>query len=143
MEHYRKLERIYIAAKINRNMYESTTVAISEGQAEIRLEISEKYFHALDAIHGSVYFKLQDDAAFFAVNSLVEDVFVLTAAFNINLTRPASKGMLKSIGKVRSKTKNVFIAESSLVDDNGKEIGFGTGTFMRSKVALTPEIGYK
>jgi acyl-coenzyme A thioesterase PaaI-like protein len=37
------------------------------------------HHHSIHAVHGSVYFKALDDAAFFAVNSLVEDVFVLTA----------------------------------------------------------------
>ena len=50
---------------------------------EIDLTISDKYFHALNAIHGTVYFKLLYDAAFFAANSVVKDVFVLTSSFNL------------------------------------------------------------
>ncbi len=84
-----------------------------------------------------------DDAAFFAANSVIEDVFVLTASFSINLTRPVSKGIVKAIGKIRSKTKNLIIAEATLYNEEGKEIAFGTGNFMRSRVALVPEIGYK
>ena len=140
--HYQKLERMYLKTKVNVEIFDTITAKIGKGEAEIGLTISDKYFHALDAIHGSVYFKLLDDAAFFAANSVVEDVFVLTSSFNLNLIRPVSEGKLKAIGKLRSQSKNVFIAESTLYNEQGQEIAFGTGTFMRSRVALTPEIGY-
>ncbi|MBW1297984.1 PaaI family thioesterase [Aquimarina litoralis] len=142
-EHYSKLEKMYLNANINTNIFDTTTVKISEGISEIGLTISDKYFHALGAIHGSVYFKLLDDAAFFAVNSLVEDAFVLTTSFNINLVRPASKGIIKAIGKVKFRSTNLYVAESVLYNEDGKEIGFGTGNFAKSKVALTEKIGYK
>jgi uncharacterized protein (TIGR00369 family) len=140
--HFQKLERMYLKTKVNVEIFDTITAKIAEGEAEIGLTISDKYFHALDAIHGTVYFKLLDDAAFFAANSVVEDVFVLTSTFNLNLIRPASEGKLKSIGKLRSRSKNLLIAESILYNEQGKEIALGTGTFMKSRVALTPEIGY-
>jgi acyl-coenzyme A thioesterase PaaI-like protein len=83
-----------------------------------------------------------DDAAFFAVNSIVEDVFVLTTSFNINLLRPANKGKIHSVDQVKFQSKNLYIAESKLYNEAGKEIAFGTGNFARSKIALTEEIGY-
>ena len=143
MSHYEKLENMYLGANFNKEIYQSTKIRIEEAFAEIKLTIEPKYFHALGAIHGSVYFKLLDDAAFFAVNSIVTDVFVLTTSFNINLIRPANKGVLTAIGKVKFRSKNLFIAESSLINEDGKEIAFGTGHFAKSKVALTEEIGYK
>lgn len=142
-DHYAKLERMYLKANINTDIYDTTTVKIDEGMAAIGLTISEKYFHALGAIHGSVYFKLLDDAAFFAVNSIVKDAFVLTTSFNINLVRPVNQGELSAVGKVKFKSRNLFVAESILYDQNGKEIAFGTGNFAKSKVNLSEEIGYK
>ncbi len=141
--HYRKLERMYLNANINSRLYESTQIKIDNASAQIKLTIDEKYFHALGAIHGSVYFKLLDDAAFFAVNSLVEDVFVLTTSFNINLIRPANEGIITAIGTVRFRSKNLWVANSVLTNENGKEIGFGTGNFMKSRVELSEDIGYK
>ncbi len=141
--HFEKLERMYLQANMNKHFYDTTTVKIGHETAEIGLTIAEKYFHALGAIHGSVYFKLLDDAAFFAVNSIVEDVFVLTTNFNIQLTRPANQGTITATGKVKFISKSLFVAESRLVNEQGKEIAFGTGNFMKSKVALTEEIGYK
>ncbi len=140
--HYQKLERMYLNANINTRIYDSTTIKISHEVAEIGLTISDKYFHGLGAIHGSVYFKLLDDAAFFAVNSIVEDAFVLTTNFNIQLIRPANEGIIIATGRVKFKSQNLFVAESSLVNEKGKEIAFGTGNFMKSKVSLSPEIGY-
>ena len=143
MEHYRKLERMYLNANFNREIYQTTTINIEEEKATIQLTIEQKYFHALGAIHGSVYFKLLDDAAFFTVNSIVKDVFVLTTNFNVNLIRPVSEGTITARGRMKFKSKNLFIAESSLVNEQGKEIAFGTGHFAKSKVFLTEEIGYK
>ncbi|EZH75143.1 thioesterase [Aquimarina atlantica] len=142
-DHYSKLERMYLQANINTALYDTTTVKISEGLAQIELKISEKYFHALGAIHGSVYFKLLDDAAFFAVNSIIKDVFVLTTSFNINLIRPVDKGIITAIGKIKFKSKNLFVAESTLYNENGKEVAFGTGNFAKSKIELSEKIGYK
>jgi len=140
--HYRKLERMYLKSNVNTKIFDTTKVKISEEMAQISLEISDKYFHALGAIHGSVYFKLLDDAAFFAVNSIVEDVFVLTSSFNINLLRPANTGTITAVGKVKFKSKNLFVAESILYNEDGKEIGFGTGNFVKSKIELSEKIGY-
>lgn len=134
---------MFLSANVNTHIYDTTTIEIGHETAEIGLDISEKYFHALGAIHGSVYFRLLDDAAFFAVNSIVEDVFVLTTSFNINITRPANQGRVTAVGKVKFKSRELFIAESSLYNEAGKEIAFGTGHFARSKVALTAEIGYQ
>lgn len=141
-EHYGKLEKMYLGANINQEIYETTTVNIGEGTAEIGLTIDDKYFHALGAIHGSVYFKLLDDAAFFAANSVVYDVFVLTTNFNIQLVRPVTQGKLLARGSLRSASKNLLVADSVLFDESGKEVAFGTGNFMKSTKRLLPEIGY-
>ena len=142
-EHFEKLERMYLKSNVNTQIFDTTECKISQKEATISLTISEKYFHALGAIHGSTYFKLLDDAAFFAVNSIVEDVFVLTTSFNINLIRPVSSGKITAKGVVRFSSRNLFIAESTLFNEDGREIAFGTGHFAKSKIELSPEIGYK
>lgn len=143
MEHYRKLERMYLSANMNTHIYQTTEIEIDDETATISMTIDPKYFHALGAIHGSVYFKLLDDAAFFAVNSVVKDAFVLTTSFNINITRPVSSGKITATGTLKFKSRNLFVAESTLVDEKGREIAFGTGNFAKSKIALSEEIGYK
>ncbi len=141
--HFRNLERMYLSAPINNHLYNGITITISDQKAELTLKIEEKFFHAANAIHGSVYFKLLDDAAFFAVNSIIKDVFVYTVSFNVQLLRPVSSGIIKSIGELKFKSSNLFIADSTLLDENNKLVGRGSGNFMKSKIELTQEIGYK
>ena len=141
--HFRKLERMYLSAPVNNQIYNGITITISDQKAELTLKIDEKYFHAANAIHGSVYFKMLDDAAFFAVNSIVKDVFVYTVSFNIQLLRPVTSGIIKSSGELKFKSSNLFIADSTLLDENNKLVGRGSGNFMKSKIELTQEIGYK
>ncbi len=141
--HFEKLEQMYLRANINTMLFNDTTCKISEGYSEITLNIDEKYFHALGAIHGAVYFKLLDDASYFAVSSLVKDMFVLTTSFNINLIRPVNKGRIKAIGKIKHRSRDLYVAEATLFNEKGKEIAFGTGNFTKSKIVLSKDIGYK
>ena len=46
-------------------------------------------------LHGSVYFKMLDDAAWAASNTHVKDVFLFTYNFNVFLTKPVFKGNIK------------------------------------------------
>lgn len=140
-EHFRKLERMYASAPTNE--YYAPTMRVSEGRAEVIIPVRPDFFHVGGAVHGSVYFKALDDAAFFAANSLVGDVFVLTVSFNVYLTRPISEGEMKATGRVVHRSGRLFIAESILVDSDGREIARGSGTFVPSTIALSPELGYE
>jgi uncharacterized protein (TIGR00369 family) len=139
-EHFRKLERLYHAAPINQ--FFEPRLVIGEGRAEVTVHIRPDFYHAARAVHGAVYFKSLDDAAFFAVNSLVEDVFVLTVSYNVYLTRPVSEGVIRATGRVVHQSRQLFLAEAELFDEKERQIGRGTGSFMRSSIALTAEIGY-
>jgi uncharacterized protein (TIGR00369 family) len=140
-EHFRKLERMYHqAAPINQ--FFQPTLRVSNGAAELVMPVRPEFFHAAHAIHGSVYFKALDDAAFFAVNSLVPDVFVLTASYNIYLTRPVSEGVLRAVGRVVHRSRTLFLGEAELFDSQHRHLGRGSGSFVRSTVPLTPAIGY-
>ena len=141
-EHFQKLERMYLSANITREFFETTTIQISNKKAEIGLIISESYYHALGAMHGAVYFKLLDDSAYFAANSVEKGVFLLTSSFNINFLRPVNTGKITAIGKLKYAGREMYVAESALYDSKGKEIAFGIGNFAKSKVELTEEIGY-
>ena len=134
-EHYRRLEKMYLSAEFN-EIYQPE-LTISEGEAEVSFDAGPHLHHAGNAVHGSNYFKALDDAAFFAVNSLVEDVFVLTVTFNIQLLRPISEGRMIAKGKVVNAGRTVWVADATLLDEKRRLLGRGTGTFMRSKMALT------
>jgi uncharacterized protein (TIGR00369 family) len=139
-EHFRRLERMYHAAPIN--AWYQPVLEVGEGTAQISMPVREEFFHAAHAVHGSVYFKALDDASFFAVASLVEDVFILTATFNVYLTRPIAAGTMRSVGRVVHRSRQLFLAEAELFDGEGRAIGRGSGSFMRSTIALSAELGY-
>lgn len=140
--HFRALESLYAAAPINR-LFESTLEIPESGLARIRFHIDRRYFHAAGAAHGTSYFKMLDDAAFYAVNSLVTDRFVLTTAFNLLLTKPLGEGPVVAEGKWVSGQRRVFVAEARLIDSTGEEAARGTGTFMRSRIPLASLPGYQ
>jgi len=79
---------------------------------------------------------------FFAANSLVEDVFVLTTTLNCYLLRPIVIGEIRAEGRVVSQSKSIIIAETVVTDADGREIARGSGSFMRSKTALDGVPGY-
>ena len=139
-DHYRKLERMYLNAPCN--IYYEPQIKISRGSSEVTIPIHKKFFHAAQATHGSVYFKVMDDAAFFAANSLVKDVFVLTVSFNVQFIRPISSGEMRAIGKVIYSSSRFYFSESIVYDSRNIEIARGVGNFVKSSIPLTPEIGY-
>lgn len=138
--HWRRLERLYQGAPVNE--YFQPTIAVRDGEADIVIDVRPDFFHAANAIHGVVYFKLIDDAAFFAVASRVPDVFVLTAQLTVNFNKPVVAGRLTAFGKVTGVEGRRFFAEASIVDGDGIVVGTGTGVFVRSKIPLSSISGY-
>ena len=139
-DHFRKLERMYLSAPINR--FFEPTIHIAHGTAEVRMRVKSDFFHAASAVHGAVYFKMLDDAAFFATNSVVTDVFVLTANFTVNFLRPITGGEVVARGSILSPGTRQFLAEARLFDEGGRLVGHGSGTFTRSRIALDSGVGY-
>lgn len=140
--HYRALERLYASAPVNA-LFRSRLEISDSGAARIGFEVTPDHYHAAGAAHGTIYFKMLDDAAFYAANSLVSDRFLLTTSFNLHFTRPVRQGRVVAEGKWVSGRKRVFVAEARLVDAEGEEIGRGTGTFMRSHIPLASLPGYR
>ncbi len=139
--HYRALEHLYAAAPINRGFASRLTI-LTPGRSRIDFDVTPAHFHAAGAAHGTIYFKMLDDAAFYAANSLVSDRFLLTTAFNLLFTRPLPPGPVHAEGRWVSGQRRVLIAEARIVDAHGEEAARGTGTFMRSRIALSGLPGY-
>ena len=140
--HWRSLERLYASAPINA-LFSSRIEITGEGTARIEFDIDESCYHAAGAAHGTVYFKMLDDAAFYAANSLVTDRFLLTTAFNLFFTRPLKAGPVVAEGRWISGRKRVYVAEARLIDATGEEAARGAGTFMRSAIPLGTLDGYR
>lgn len=139
--HWRALEALYASAPINL-LFESVLTVESEGRSRIEFLVDERCYHAAGAAHGTIYFKMLDDAAFYAANTLVTDKFLLTTSFNLHFSRPVKAGRVVAEGRWISGRRRVLVAESRLIDADGEEIGRGTGTFMRSRMALSSLPGY-
>ena len=141
MEHYRKLEAMYAAAPINR--FYQPELRVTEGRAEVTITVGEHLFHSAMAMHGSVYFKMLDDAAWFASNSVVLDVFVLTTHFEVALHRPVSSGLIRAVGLVDTIDERRVHAHAELFDEQGTLLGRGSGRFAMSTRALTSVPSYR
>lgn len=140
--HLRALEALYESAPINR-LFESRMELPEAGRSLIHFTVDASSFHAAGAAHGTLYFKMMDDAAFYAANGLVSDRFLLTTAFNLHFTRPLKDGVARAEGRWISGRKRVFVAEARIVDSNDEECARGTGTFLRSHIALSGLAGYR
>lgn len=140
--HLRALEALYESAPINR-LFESRIELPEAGRSTIHFTVEASSFHAAGAAHGTLYFKMLDDAAFYAANGLMSDRFLLTTAFNLHFTKPLKSGAARAEGRWISGRKRVFVADSRIVDSSGEECARGTGTFLRSHIALSGLPGYR
>ena len=140
--HYRALEQLYASAPINLLFRSSLTLG-DAGRSRIDFTVEPSSFHAAGAAHGTLYFKMLDDAAFYAANSLVSDRFLLTTAFNLHFTKPLKDGAARAEGRWISGRRRVFVAEARIIDSSGEECARGTGTFLRSHIALSGLDGYR
>jgi len=135
MEHFARLKKMYSLAPIHK-FYEGIELEIEGKKSKVSLPIDTRYFHGGMAIHGSVYFKLLDDAAYFACQSVVTDFFLVTTTFNINLLKPIKEGKIYAIGEVDFTSLNVFKGYANLYDERGRLCGTGRGQFVKSKLKL-------
>ncbi|MDA7803573.1 PaaI family thioesterase [Crocinitomix sp.] len=135
MTHFEKLKKIYGQAPIH-DFYKNITLEVFEKESIVTLPITPHFFHGFMSTHGSVYFKLLDDAAYFACQSVIEDFFIVTTNFNISLLRPITKGTITAKGKVDFISQQLFSATAELFDERGRLCGKGQGQFMKSKLPL-------
>lgn len=140
--HLGALESLYDSAPINR-LFESRLEFVKAGESRIHFTVTKSAFHAAGAAHGTLYFKMLDDAAFYAANSLVSDRFLLTTAFNLHFTKAMREGPMIAEGKWISGKRRVFVADARIVDSDGEECARGTGTFLRSHIGLSGLDGYR
>ena len=140
IDHYHRLSQMFVNAPINK-LYKPE-INISDGECTIELPPSPDFFHAGKTLHGSVYFKMLDDAAYFAIQSQVTDYFILTSSFSIHFIRPIGLEKITAKGTIISRTKSVYTGEAKLYNEAGKLVGHGSGSFMKSSLAIEQAEGY-
>ena len=139
--HCKKLESMYLAAPCNE--YYEPGIRVSEGEAEIVIPVQDKFLDAAGSVHGSVFYRAMNDAALFAVNSVVPKELVLGTDFNIQLTGSIAEGKLVARGRVIGTAEDHCLAEAVVLDSEGEELGRGTGIFVKTEVPLSSEMGYE
>jgi uncharacterized protein (TIGR00369 family) len=139
--HCRKLESMYLAAPCNE--YYAPGIRISEGEAEVVIPLQEKFLDAAGSVHGSVYHRAMNDAALFAVSSVVPKELVLGTGFDIQLSRTIAEGQLIARGRVMGVSEEHCLAEAVLMSGEGEELGRGGGSFVKTEIPLSSDMGYK
>lgn len=134
--HHRHLEAVFAKARINQSHYPSAQLEVRDETATVTLTLQPDYHHGMEAVHGAVYFKMLDDAAYFAAQSVVSDCFLVTTGFHIHLMRPVVSGRITAHGSLRFRSRQLWIAEAALRDKRGREIACGTGHFAKTQIAL-------
>jgi uncharacterized protein (TIGR00369 family) len=139
--HCKKLESMYLAAPCNE--YYEPGIRISEGEAEVVIPVQDRFLDAAGFVHGSVLHRVMNDAALFAASSVVPKEMMLSTGFHIEFTSAISDGELIARGRVIGTSDEHCLAEAVVVDGEGKELGRGTGTFVKSEIPFSPEMGYE
>jgi uncharacterized protein (TIGR00369 family) len=132
---------MYLAAPCNEHY--DPGIRISEGEAEIVIPVQEKFLDAAGSVHGSVFHRAMNDAALFAVNSIVPKDLMLSTDFHIQLTGATAEGELIARGRVVGMSEDHCLAEAVVLDGEGGELGRGTGIFVKTETPLSPDMGYE
>lgn len=141
-EHFRKLENLYQTAPVQK-LYPGISIVVSERKSIITYPVHAAHFHGGGSLHGAVLFKLLDDAAYFAAASLVTDVFIVTAGFQIKMKKPVTGGVLTAIGTLLQHSGDKLTAEAEIRDADGALVASGNGLFIKTPNRLESIADYR
>jgi uncharacterized protein (TIGR00369 family) len=140
--HCRKLESMYLAAPCN-ELYDPG-IRVSEGEAEVVIPVQDKFLDAAGSVHGSVLHRAMNDAALFAASSVVPKEMMMSTDFRVQLAGGTiAGGELIARGRIVGVYEGHCVAEAVVVDSEGEELGRGNGTFVKTEIPLTADMGYK
>lgn len=100
------------------------------------MPVTQAYHHAAGTMHGSVYFRLLDDACYFAALSLEPNFFLHTKSFTIDLKRPHVEGIVIAEGCMDTQTDKSFFCFGTLINESGNILAKGRGEYVRSQLRL-------
>ena len=104
---------------------------VAEGHSVIELEPGPHQYNPIGTVHGSVIVAALDSAAGNAVHStLPAGVGYTTVDLSTNFLRPVSadSGTLRCTGSIINRGRRVALAESRLVDEDGRLLAHATST---------------
>ncbi|MFT6972715.1 MAG: hypothetical protein ACJAXX_003300, partial [Roseivirga sp.] len=130
-DHFRKLDALFQSAPLNQGIFKGSALEVEFEKATLRLAIGNQYFHAAEAMHGAIYFKLLDDSAYFAAASIEKTYFLLTKSYTVHFRRPVMEDTLTAIGKVIEVNEREIVASSEIFNSAGKLVANGKGVFVK------------
>jgi uncharacterized protein (TIGR00369 family) len=120
---------------INHPMHKplNMSVALKEKSAKITMSVHSSVLNFVGILHGSIYFKLMDDACFFAVIATNQSSFVVTSNMTVNYIKPVSEGMIITHASVITKRGRLYLCESHITNLEGSILAHATGSFIEPK----------
>ena len=125
--YYDQIAASYLNAPINQIF--KPTMTITKGTAVTQMTVQPEFSHAAGYLHGAAIFKLLDDSAWAAAQSVEMDFMVVTVSFTTYFLRPVNQGELTASASIVSKTKSNIVVSGTIEDENNKCIAHGTGSF--------------
>ena len=92
--------------------------------------VESGHFHGGNALHGAAYFKLLDDAAYFAAASIHTTSFLVTGMYSIKFIKPVYSGVITAKGVLAEPSGKYFKSSSRLFNESGELLAEGSGIFI-------------
>jgi uncharacterized protein (TIGR00369 family) len=106
-----------------------------DGCTTIEMEVTEKYWNALDTLHGGVYCDLADAAMGFSFfTTLDDDETYTTVDLKITFLRAVKTGKLIASSKIIKRGKRLGYQECEIVNDQGKLVAKASSTCIVQKL---------
>ncbi|QPF74986.1 PaaI family thioesterase [Roseateles sp. DAIF2] len=107
--------------------------AMGEGEAELRLDLTDAHLNSWAVAHGGVVMTLLDVAMAHAARSIHRDQEgfgpgVVTIEMKTSFMRPG-EGRLRALGKLLHRSTTMAFCEGSVYGEDGKLCAHATGTF--------------
>jgi acyl-CoA thioesterase len=129
-------ERLHAAHKKRRlphfrDLIGEEVIKGDEGETEVQISVKPFLLNRARVVHGGVICTLMDEAIGWAVHtSLGEGGQAVTAELKINFLTAATGGTMIGRGRVIRKGKHLVIGEGDILDQEGKLLARGLGTWM-------------
>ncbi len=129
--HAQKLTFMYNQMPFNDDLKPHMEI-IALGECKVEAEVNPKFFHGGGIVHGSIIFRVLDDACTFAAWSLIDTHICVTKSLHIHFQRPINQGTMQAYGKVLeiSQTANEISVEGTL-RNQGQEVARCTAIISR------------
>jgi uncharacterized protein (TIGR00369 family) len=103
-----------------------------ENYAEIELALGPQHMNSLGITHGGVYITMLDSAFGHAVTWCAVSGHVrlcVTLSITTSFLAPATKGVIKAIGRLDGIAERIATTSGEVVDETGQLLAVGQGSF--------------